>query len=327
MNVSARAARRRAATVFCGLAALLVIPSMAQAAGQKWAVVNSAGALVRSNGGVSAAHLGTGVYEVIFNANMTGCAYSATAGDIGAGAVSGPVGVTVASRASNVNGVFYETIDESTGALVDAPVHIVTTCGTKKFAVVSAAGTLARGTAGVVVNKLGAGTGNYEVIFTKAVSKCAFVATVGTTSTGSIADAGSITVAGRAGNARGVFVHVMDRAGAPLDQSFHLAVNCGKRTLLAVEESSGVTVRGANVVSSAKLSGAGGGTYQVIFNRTVASCAYVATVGVTGNSGAITSPVQITTATRAGNPNGVFVFIHSNNGATIDEPFHLTVFC
>jgi hypothetical protein len=41
-----------------------------------------------------------------------------------------------------------------------------------------------------------------------------------------------------------------------------------------------------------------------------------------------------TSATRAGNPNGVFIFLHGvfiflhqTNGATIDEPFHLAVTC
>src|SRR5690349_18445556 len=98
MKVWSRAARRRAAISTCALGALLIVPSMAQAASAKWAVFNSAGSLVRGVGATGVIHLGTGTYEVDFNSNMTGCEYSATAGDPGAGAVSAPVGVSVASR-------------------------------------------------------------------------------------------------------------------------------------------------------------------------------------------------------------------------------------
>jgi hypothetical protein len=107
---------------------------------------NSAGTLVRNAGATGAVHLGTGTYEVDFNKDKTGCAYIATAGDTGAGAVSGPIEMTVASRAGNANGVYLEAYDQSTGSLVDAPFHLVTVCPTKgRFAVVMSAGALARG--------------------------------------------------------------------------------------------------------------------------------------------------------------------------------------
>jgi CTP:molybdopterin cytidylyltransferase MocA len=67
--------------------------------------------------------------------------------------------------------------------------------------------------------------------------------------------------------------------------------------------------------------------HQVIFDRTVSGCAYSANVGTTTQGGSINTPVAITTATRAGSPNGVFIFIHQTNGSTIDEPFHLVVTC
>jgi hypothetical protein len=98
--------------------------------------------------------------------------------------------------------------------------------------------------------------------------------------------------------------------------------------LFAVVEANGTLARGGHVTSLAKLSGANGGTYQVIFDRTVSGCAYNATVGPSTFGGSIgPPPVTITTATRAGNPNGVFIFIHQANGTTIDEPFHLVVSC
>ena len=65
----------------------------------------------------------------------------------------------------------------------------------------------------------------------------------------------------------------------------------------------------------------------MIFTRDVSACAYEATVGVSTNGGSVTAPVTVTTASRAGNVDGVFVFVHQANGATTDEPFHLTVYC
>ena len=188
------------------------------------------------------------------------------------------------------------------------------------------AGVLARGSAKVVsTSRLG--TGSYEVIFTRSVAKCSFTATIGTTSTGSIPAPGQATVAGQAGNNNGVFIRIVDRAGNSLDSSFHLGVTCGSTKVIGVIAADGTKARGANVVSSTKLGGPNGGTYEVIFNRTVSGCSYTPSVGTTGNGGSISTPVTITTATRAGNSNGVFIFIHQTNGATIDEPFHLTVYC
>src|SRR3954471_15002519 len=87
---------RRAGLVLAALGATLAVPALAEAAPPKWAVVSSAGALVRGSGAVSATSLGAGTYQVVFNSNMTGCSYIATAGDPGAGAVGAPVTVSVA---------------------------------------------------------------------------------------------------------------------------------------------------------------------------------------------------------------------------------------
>jgi hypothetical protein len=94
-----------------------------------------------------------------------------------------------------------------------------------------------------------------------------------------------------------------------------------------VVELNGTLARGQHVISVAKLSGANGGTYEVIFDRTVTGCAYEATIGVSTNGGSIGNASVDTTASRAGNINGVFIFSHLASGATTDQPFHLTVFC
>src|SRR5690349_17434361 len=68
---------RRAGLVLAALGAMLAVPALAQAAAPKWAVVSSAGALVRGSGATAATALSTGTYQVTFNSNMAGCAYIA----------------------------------------------------------------------------------------------------------------------------------------------------------------------------------------------------------------------------------------------------------
>jgi hypothetical protein len=289
----------------------------------KWVVMNSAGTAVRSKGLASSARLAAGEYEAIYKSNMTQCAYISTPGDPGAGAVIGPIINTVASRATSVNGVYLESWDQSTGTRVDDPIHTVTYCGSKVYAVVGSDGTLARGSNAASSARIGMGA--YEVIFDRNVTKCAYTATLGTTGAGSVTNPGSITVVGRAGQKRGVFVRTVDRLGSAADYPFHLAVNC--KGLYSVINTNGTLARGPHVVSSTKLGGVNTGTYEVIYDRVVSGCAYTATVGLPGTTGSITTPVSITTATRAGHADGVFVFIHHDNGSTIDEPFHLQVTC
>jgi hypothetical protein len=307
--------------------AALAVPGVAQAAsGQKYAVLNSAGSIVRSFGTTGSIHISTGTYEVDFSSSMLACGYIATPGDSGAGAVSQPAVATVAQRAGNKKGLFIQTFDQSTGSLVDIPFQVQTFCGLKHWAVVAANGTLARG--GHATGAIRLAAGQYEVDFDSNVSKCAFTAVLGTTADGTVGDPGQVTVAGRAGNVNGVFVDVVDRSGNHVDSSFHLSVNCGSAKLIAVINANGTKARGANVVSSTKLSPTvNDGRYEVIFNHNTSNCSFTASVGVPTNGGQIDTPVTITTATRAGNNNGVFVFIHQTNGTTIDEPFHLFVLC
>jgi len=320
--------RRNVLSAAAVAAAALGLPGMAQASTTvpKWAVLNASGTIVRMAGATGSSHLSTGTYQVVFKSDVSQCAYVATVGDPGAGAVSQPGIATVATRAGNNSALFIQTFDQSSGALADLPFQVVTYCGSNaKFAVVASDGTKARGKHAPSTTHLG--PGSYEVLFDSNVSQCAFNASIGTTGAGSIPSPGQVTVAGRAGNLKGVFVRIVDRLGNEIDSSFHLGVSCGATNLAAVVESSGSLARGTDVVSVAKLSGANGGTYEVIFDTTVAGCGYAATVGTSTNGGSISTPVTITTATRAGNPNGVFLFIHQTNGSTIDEPFHLYVFC
>jgi hypothetical protein len=93
------------------------------------------------------------------------------------------------------------------------------------WAVVNADGTLARGRSATSAASLGV-DGQYEVVFNRSVSSCAYAATLGdaTASTGA---EGVVTVAPRDGNVNAVFVQTFDvLTGVEADVPFHLAVFC-----------------------------------------------------------------------------------------------------
>jgi hypothetical protein len=87
-----------------------------------FAVINPNGTIARGLGTASAQRFAPGVYEVIFNRNVSRAAYVATIGDPSTGGVP-PGEIGVASRAGNANGVFLVTRD-SAGALADRPYHL-----------------------------------------------------------------------------------------------------------------------------------------------------------------------------------------------------------
>jgi hypothetical protein len=91
-----------------------------------FAVVTSAGILARGRGVSSATRIGTGRYQVIFNRDVRSCAYVATQGS--AGAVNPPSGsISVASLASNVNGVEVHTFSSAPNA-ADRSFHLLVNC-------------------------------------------------------------------------------------------------------------------------------------------------------------------------------------------------------
>jgi len=90
-----------------------------------WAVVTSTGGLPRGFHALFATNLGTGAYEVIFDRNVTNCAYNATIGDQNSGTFTGEI--SAARRTGNVNGVFLITLT-SAGASADLPFHLVVHC-------------------------------------------------------------------------------------------------------------------------------------------------------------------------------------------------------
>ncbi len=91
------------------------------------AVVSAAGALARNRGATSATRTGEGQYQVVFDADVAGCTYFATLGDVAAGAP--PAGeVAVGSTAGNANGVTVVTRDGTGAAPADRPFHLTVSC-------------------------------------------------------------------------------------------------------------------------------------------------------------------------------------------------------
>ena len=95
------------------------------------AVINGDGTVLRSSTLPftlsSSTRLGTGLYQLIWNHNVTGCGWVAT---IGVGTFGGSVPggeITTAGRAGNTNGVFVETFN-SAGTLADLPFHLIVIC-------------------------------------------------------------------------------------------------------------------------------------------------------------------------------------------------------
>jgi len=303
----------------------LGVPGVAGAT--KWAVVSAGGTVARGHGVKFAAHLGRGTYSVGFNADVTACAYVATVGDTGTTPVADPIGVAVARYAAHPRAIFVQTRNLSTAALEDTPFHVAVYCAaTAKFAVVGSDGVLDRGAGVTGASRLG--TGSYQVAFDRDVSSCAWTATIGTTAVGTVPSPGGITVVRDASDPHAVVVTTIDRHGALADSAFHMAVNCGPTRLIAVVRSDGTTARGVSVASSAKLSPvAGDGRYEVVFDRDVSACAFTGTIGRPGHGSAIAEPIELSTASRDGNPAGVYAAVHVAGGGTADRPFHLTVWC
>jgi hypothetical protein len=90
------------------------------------ATVSSTGSLVRGAGATGSLLLGTGIYEVDFSVNVSGCAYIATLGNATYG--TAPAGfITDAERAGNPDGVFVKIANPS-GAATDENFHLAVVC-------------------------------------------------------------------------------------------------------------------------------------------------------------------------------------------------------
>jgi hypothetical protein len=96
--------------------------------GARFAVVNGGGQLVRGRDISSVARTGDGRYQVIFNADVRGCAYFATIGDPSAAGPPQNSQISVSSLGSNVNGVAVRTEAGNNGSEANRPFHLIVMC-------------------------------------------------------------------------------------------------------------------------------------------------------------------------------------------------------
>jgi hypothetical protein len=93
-------------------------------------------------------------------------------------------------------------------------------------------------------------------------------------------------------------------------------------SLWAVVESNGDLVRDNRAASAQRIQA---GQFEVVFERDVQSCAYVAAIADNGTLVPLAG--QIGVAARAGNANAVFVETRDADGVAADRDFHLSVVC
>ncbi|HEY7259560.1 MAG TPA: hypothetical protein VH459_10840 [Gaiellales bacterium] len=91
------------------------------------AVVKADGTSVRGRDVVSTTRLSAGSYEVIFDRDVSGCAYTATVGRPSPGFTRRPLTITTAARGGNPDGAFV-FIHHMSGAVADHAFHIVARC-------------------------------------------------------------------------------------------------------------------------------------------------------------------------------------------------------
>jgi hypothetical protein len=91
-----------------------------------FAVVNTDGTKLRGKAVASTARLGTGLYDVRFNRNISTCAWTGT---VGTGTFVGSTGqaeISVSGRSGTNNGLFVETFSGS--ATADLPFTVLVVC-------------------------------------------------------------------------------------------------------------------------------------------------------------------------------------------------------
>jgi hypothetical protein len=287
-----------------------------------FAVVDKAGGKVAGNGVAGIAHLGTGRYEVTFTQDVSGCAYVATTKN----AYSQALQVFTAGGHSSPQGVYVETKNQG-GGLTDGPFNLVVDCGTAgmQFAVIDYSGNLARGTAGATVSNLG--PGRYNVAFPASVKSCSYLATVGDPGNG-IALAPNNVSTGSGPNSNTVYVETKNPGGGLANGiPFHLAAICpsAPNTKVAVVNANGLAARGSALTSSFN---SAPGSYRLVTNRALATCAAVATRGSTTKAVPFNPATVEVTPGPAANTVGVetreLLFF---GGALNNQAFHSALVC
>ena len=197
--------------------------------GMQYAVVGYSGQLARGSAGATVTNLGIGRYNVTFPSSVRTCSYLATVGDPENAIALAPNNVSTGSSTAGPNSVYVETKNPGGGLSSGIPFHLAVICPSApntKVAVVNANGLPARGSA--LTSSYLASTGNYVVPTSRAVGKCAAIATRGSTNTAVPFNPTTVEITpGPALNTIGVQTRqLLFFGGQPFSEAFHSAIVC-----------------------------------------------------------------------------------------------------
>jgi hypothetical protein len=97
------------------------------------------------------------------------------------------------------------------------------------------------------------------------------------------------------------------------------------KALYAAVHGNATLARGIGAVSAKRIDDPAG-TYSVRFNRNLATCFFMATIGLPGASG-VETPGFITTVRNADDPKSIYVMTFNTAGAQADRSFFLHIGC
>ncbi|MGB6501204.1 MAG: hypothetical protein WBG19_07390 [Thermoplasmata archaeon] len=281
-------------------------------AGAYWAVVNHNGTLVAGSGATSAENKSTGVYQVSFSADVSGCALLASVGIAGAEFEDGASIASVTGVSGNSHAVQVSVTNMTTLMPKALGFSVVAVCSSTLFADVSSTGGLVHGNGAVSATWPAAGL--YTVTFDQSISNCSYLASPGAT--------GIATVARALSSPDTVNVTTWNDAGTATDLSFNLVVLCGNAANWAVVNTTGVELRGSS--NGTEGFGIHGG-HQVNITGYSYNCAVIGTIGLAGPGTPV--PGELTYAGRVGNDHAFWVVTFGVSGISAEEPFHFGAFC
>lgn len=161
-------------------------------------------------------------------------------------------------------------------------------------------------------------SGHYQVLFGEILTDCTFSASLATIAYGT-EPGGWATVSMAYHSLNTTNVTTYNATGVVTPMSFHVVAVC-PGGLSAVVASNGTYVDGYGVNWTVR---SGVGVYYVVFDQSVAGCAYIFGLGEGGSP----PPGSVTGATLGINNNGVWVDTYNANGANANQSFHVNVYC
>ncbi|MBV9989775.1 MAG: hypothetical protein JOZ72_00655 [Alphaproteobacteria bacterium] len=190
------------------------------------------------------------------------------------------------------------------------------------YVVANADGSVARSSGSIKIDHLGAG--QYQVNNQTPVNGCAFIVTAGSSDT-TIPAVTMATATGAREDRAAVRVATYDSDGNPADAGFHLIMQCTASVapVWAVVDANGGLVRGLNA-TSANHTGAGTYTFTSANGQFSDSCAYTASIGLSGTSG-VSVPGIVNVAALGGGT--IAVRTYDITGAAADRGFHVFSAC